>query len=103
MMFARRHVAVVATSALLLAAGACTDGDVVQGAPDPGLAADDESTEIDPLSNDPAAVEGEGVTIRARVHEVVHPNAFRIDATDPNGDRYLVMHHGAAEPTRGDP
>lgn len=102
MMFGRRRAAAVATSALLLAAGACTDGDVVRGAPDARIAADDESTEIDPLANDPAAVESERVTITARVDDLVHPNAFRIDAADPNGDRYLVLHDGATEPIRGD-
>lgn len=82
MIFPRREAAAVATSALLLTLGACADGDVVRGAPEPGLAAD-ESAEIDPLSNDPAAVEGDRVTITARVDELVHPNAFRIKHAIP--------------------
>lgn len=96
----RTTIICVSAAIALMLTGACSDGEDIA---DPGTGAlADESSDRDILRDDPAAFEGEQVAISAIIDEVVHPNAFFIQADDPNGDRYLVMHQKSAKLDEGD-
>lgn len=111
----RRTFCVSLVAALSLSGAACADTE-----PEPTAEQELEDSEIleDPevvetadgdgvdetaaFFDDPASVVGEEVTVGAEVAEVVDPNGFRIQARDPSGERFLVVHDGTASLAQGD-
>lgn len=90
--FRRRGAAALAALAVLATAG-CSDS----AGPEQGVSVAD-------VWDDPAALEGQQVTVSAEVQQIVTERAFVISGGDDAGpDPLLVVHPGGAEVALGTP
>lgn len=95
----RRRIAQVCLAAVVAVAPACAEDRFPEGDPDVFEAQDrDRSVFFD----DPAAMEGETLTLEVEVESVLDPRVFTIVADDPSGDHYLVIHDGGQEVSAGE-
>ncbi len=86
-----RRLLVPAAVALATLLSCAEDPDLVA---DPDVLGSPDAEGSSAFFDDPAAFEGETLTLELKVHDVVDDTLFEIAADDPNGDRYLVIHDG---------